>query len=311
MTLICYREQNFKGETRKLIDHAVGILEEYQAQGFVMTLRQLYYQFVSRDIIPNTLQSYKRLGDVLNNARMAGELSWDMLEDRTRNVHEWQHETGPKEALERIRAGYFIDRWDNQPRRVMVLVEKDALAGVIERPCAQWDLPFLSCRGYLSQSEAWRLGRQCLEWRERGQEPFLLDLRDHDPSGVDMTRDLRDRLEIFSNPDPENGWNVAHDLHEPIEVVRLALNMDQVRHYRPPPNPAKMTDARAEDYVSKFGRQSWELDALSPTVIADLITDAVQAVLDPDAWEESDKRLKAERAKLDAFIATLEADPEP
>lgn len=290
--LICYRSQTFSARTADVIEQAKSILAEYEAQGFSMTLRQVYYQFVSRDLLPNNLQSYKRLGDILNNARMAGELSWETLEDRTRSVQDWAHQDGPLAALQETRRNYFVDRWDNQPCRVIVLVEKDALVGVIQPVCGQLDIPYLACRGYLSQSEAWRLGRRMMDWSDAGQHPVVLHLGDHDPSGIDMTRDLAERLSLFAELN--------------LEVRRLALNFDQVRRYRPPPNPAKMTDARADAYVSRFGGSSWELDALSPTVIADLIRREVDAIRDDELWAESAERQDAERAVLADFISTLE-----
>lgn len=310
---LTYRPKTFNAEHTRIIEQARSILAEYEAAGFSMTLRQVYYQFVSRDLLPNTLQSYKRLGDILNDARMAGELSWESMEDRTRNVHEWHHETSPKDALKRMRRAYFVDRWENQPTRVMVLIEKDALAGVVQPVCGELDISYLACRGYLSQSEAWRLGRRIMQWREEGQDVVILHLGDHDPSGIDMTRDNRDRLSLFAT-DPEAfdyGDVVDPDYYGThVEVRRLALNFDQVRRYRPPPNPAKTTDARAADYIKRFGTSSWELDALSPTVIADLIRDEVDSIRDDDLWEESGRRQAAEQATLDAFIASLGDDEE-
>lgn len=289
---IAYRDQKFSHPVLETIHAAQEIVNEYADQGFSLTLRQLYYQFVARDLIPNNLRSYKRLGDVINNARMAGLISWEAIEDRTRNVNNWQHRESPREALQAARSGYFIDRWDNQPFRPEVWIEKDALVGVIERVCGQFDTPFFACRGYTSQSEQWRAGQRFAETIERGQIPIVLHLGDHDPSGVDMTRDNADRLAIFAG--------------EPVEVRRLALNFDQVERYRPPPNPAKFTDSRANAYMRAFGRHCWELDALEPAVIVALIRAELEGLIDPEAWDESAAREAAERAVLDRFIDQLD-----
>lgn len=48
-----------------------------------------------------------------------------------------------------------------------------------------------------------------------------------------------------------------------------------------------MSDARAADYVARYGDSSWELDALDPVVLRDLIRDAVDQVRDEDAWEDA------------------------
>lgn len=84
-----------------------------------------------------------------------------------------------------------------------------------------------------------------------------------------MSRDIEDRLSLFGAE---------------ITFKRVALNMDQVRHYNPPPNPAKETDARFRDYEEKFGDESWELDALDPKVLSDLVRDNVLRLRDDDAW---------------------------
>lgn len=117
-----------------------------------------------------------------------------------------------------------------------------------------------------------------------GQLPIVFHLGDHDPSGIDMTRDIEDRLALFAD--------------HVIEVRRLALNRDQIDLYKPPPNPAKVTDSRSDGYIAEHGHDSWELDALSPTVLADLITDAVTGVRDELAWSAAAKREASERTLL-------------
>jgi len=150
---------------------------------------------------------------------------------------------------------FRIDKWATQPRRIEVWIEKDALVGVIEGVCTELDVPYFSCRGYTSQSEMW-VGAQRLaaHWRKAKQNPLILHFGDHDPSGIDMTRDIQARLQEFSF------GTAGH----PLELRRLALNMDQVELYGPPPNPAKLTDSRCEAYMEEHGNESWELDALEP-----------------------------------------------
>ena len=104
-----------------------------------------------------------------------------------------------------------------------------------------------------------------------------------------MTRDITDRLSEFSGGE--------------IEVKRLALNMPQVEQYNPPPNPAKITDSRAEKYIEEFGAESWELDALEPAVIAQLIRDAVVEVRDQDQWDEAVEKEEEQRSQLQKVSA--------
>lgn len=260
--------KNFRAGSLVMIDQANDIIREYAAQGYSLTLRQLYYQFVARDLISNTIKSYNKLGNIINDARLAGLVDWLAIEDRTRNVNDAPRWDNPAEAVSAVLQQYRIDVWANQPRRVEVWIEKNALTGVIHRTCRELDVPYFACIGYVSQSEAWRAYR-----RSETHPLTILHLGDHDPSGIDMTRDNEDRLaQVFGGD---------------VEVRRIALNMDQVDQYDPPPNPAKMTDSRFSDYAANYGTSSWELDALEPSVINSLITSHVEDLRDDEAYGEA------------------------
>jgi len=291
MPLIQYINKNFSGKSQGLIVKASEIIEEYRDQGFSLTLRQLYYQFVARDLVENTQRSYKRLGDVLNNARLAGYIDWNAIVDRTRNLKAVPHWPGPAEMVETCVEQFAIDKWEEQPCRVEVWIEKDALVGVIERVCKENDVPYFSCRGYNSQSEMWRASQRLKKYYEDdGQDPIILHLGDHDPSGKDMTRDTDDRLYLFTGP------SEADD--SMVKVKRIALNMDQIELYGPPPNPAKVTDSRARSYIEKYGHESWELDALEPSVMEELIQGEIDAVRDSQKWDEAVEEEEAQRGSL-------------
>lgn len=272
------------------IRRAEAICAEYAAQGFDLTLRQLYYQFVSRDWIPNTVQSYKRLGSIINKARMAGLLDWHYIVDRTRGLASNGHWDSPADIMRGAAQGYAIDKWADQPRRVEVWVEKEALAGIVGQVASELDVAYFSCRGYVSQSELWRAGRRLGRYLDSGQAVTVLHLGDHDPSGIDMTRDIRERLELFIGEDLGGFYLFDEDaLNEPdglpnLEVRRIALNFDQVRRYNPPPNPAKETDSRSGSYKRMYGSQSWELDALDPSTLADLIRTHVEGIRDEERY---------------------------
>lgn len=282
---ITYVEKNLRGGSMELVEHANSIIEEYAKQGFDLTLRQLYYQFVSRNLLANTEKNYKRLGCVIADARLAGLIDWDAITDRTRYVRDLSHWDSPQSIVETCSQQFRYAKWEDQPYYVEVWIEKDALIGVIEGVCQELDVPFLACRGYASASEVWGAGHRRFRPRRRaGKNCLVLYLGDHDPSGIDMSRDVRDRLEMFCGG--------------PVEVNRLALNADQVEQYNPPENPTKMTDSRAEDYVARFGEHCWELDALEPAVIAALIRVAVNDIRDDDLWEEAVEREQEARRKL-------------
>lgn len=281
---ICYKETKFRAESLRLIERVNGIIAEYQDKGYSLTLRQVYYQLVARDVIQNNERSYKNLGNLISDARMAGLIDWSAIEDRTRNIRGNTHWDNPAQIIRATIHSLRYDKWEGQDYYVEVWVEKDALVGVVGQTCATLDVNYFSCRGYVSQSEMWAAAQRLLD-KSRHSQPVILHLGDHDPSGIDMSRDIVDRLDLFGV--------------SPI-FKRIALNMDQIEEYGPPPNPTKITDSRATGYIDKFGYECWELDALQPEVIDKLIRKHVYEYRDIDAVEEVVRREEADRAVLRA-----------
>lgn len=302
-----FKKKNFSAEAMEIVTLCCRIIDEYQEQGYTLSLRQLYYQLVSANAVSNTEASYKKIGDIITDARMAGLCDWDMIEDRNRSTITPPHWDSPADIIDSAAKSYRIAKWDTQPCYCEVMVEKQALEGVLEPVCRELDVPFTSNKGYSSVTLMHDAGQRMMEqFRKRVVARGLMPpafrgkrhiyftsevltkdkhhlveeymplrltkkavkagwprikvfyLGDHDPSGIDMTRDVADRLRLFSD-------------FTPIEVERLALNMDQIDELNPPENPAKMTDSRAKDYVEKFGQSSWELDAVKPDALATLV----------------------------------------
>jgi hypothetical protein len=290
MSVEAFVDRRFSAKSIALIAQANDIIREYVAAGFTLTLRQLYYQFVARGLLENKQTNYDNLGSVIADARNAGLIDWDAIEDRTRFLRGHQTYKDPTQAIEHLAKRYRIDMWQGQRRRVEVWIEKDALLGVVEPICQKYDVNYFACRGYASQSELYAAGKRMLwRWRESDQQTLVLHLGDHDPSGIDMTRDNEERLRLYSG------------LH--IEVRRIALNYDQVQQYTPPPNPAKLTDSRAGAYVQLHGYESWELDALEPRVIADLIEQDILGEIEPQPWGEREELFQEGLAKLQKAAA--------
>lgn len=284
MPKIRYIDKRFnRGHTNTIL-RANQILEEYVAQGFVLTLRQLFYQFVARGFIKNATKSYKRLGGIIGDARLAGRIDWEHIEDRSRSIKAMQHFDGPQDALNKLVDWYHLDMWNNQKYRPEVWIEKDALTGVIRGVCQENDVPYFSCRGYTSLSEMWRASMRLRSYMRQGYTPYIIHMGDHDPSGIDMSRDIVDRLRDTFLSD--------------CTFTRVALNMDQVEEYNPPPNPAKVTDSRYKAYVAEYGDESWELDALEPTKFRELIELELGLIRDQEVWDKTVKECDKVRTRL-------------
>lgn len=284
-----YISKRFSARSENLINLSNEIIEEYAKQGYDLTLRQLYYQLVSRDYIVNDQKQYARLSKVISDARLAGQIDWYAIVDRTRNLRKNSHWSSPKSILDAVASQYRIDKWQNQKYRVECWIEKDALIGVISGICNRLDVPYFACRGYNSQSEMWRAGQRFEYYIADNQIPVILHLGDHDPSGMDMSRDIEERVNMFVN-------------QQEFRFKRLALNYNQVKQYSPPPNPTKLSDSRSSGYIEEFGESSWELDALSPKVISDLIEENVLDYRDGNLWMTMIEKEENERSILQGLI---------
>lgn len=283
-----YKHVDFRADTIDLIATMNTICDDYMAQGFVLTVRQLYYQLVARAIIPNTERSYKRVTGVANDARMAGLMDWAAIEDRTRSFITRGRWGSGNEILANVAKQFHMDMWEDQEHRVFVIVEKEALAGVLEGVCRKFDMPLLAARGYPSGTVLREFANTALVGAYRGnQHPVILHLGDHDPSGIDMSRDLAERLELFS------------DNQGSVEFHRIALNMPQIQEQKPPPNPAKTTDSRFDSYERLYGDESWELDALSPNYLAKLVERHARKFIDNKKWAARIEEIADVKARLE------------
>jgi len=301
---IKYIDRNFAASSLSLIEHANTIIAEYAGQGYKLTLRQLYYQFVARDLIANKTREYKRLGSVINDARLAGLIDWEAIEDRGRNLRGPATWSSPASIIETCSYQFKLDLWADQEYVPEVWIEKEALVSVAEAACRDTRVSSFACKGYVSQSEMWNAGdRRFGLYAKANQTPVIIHLGDHDPSGIDMTRDIADRASMFFG--------------ERVDVRRVALNMDQVDEYGPPPNPAKVTDSRFATYAQAHGTESWELDALNPDVLVRIIKAEIEKFIDRDKWAVLDALEKKHRRTItrisenfDTIAADLNGDDE-
>ena len=278
-----------RGDSLALVETCNAIIGEYTAAGYILTLRQLYYQLVSRDVIANKQSEYKRVGSIVNDARLAGLIDWDALEDRTRNVRSISHWDSPEQIISAVASQYAIDKWEDQTVRPEVWIEKDALVGVIERICNELDVAYFSCRGYTSQSEMWGAAQRFIRNAKDGQSTHVIHLGDHDPSGIDMSRDIEERIRMFMR---------HHGVAASLQFTRIALNRDQIDQYDPPPNPAKSTDSRFQGYLNEHGDESWELDALEPQVLSDLVRAKVKSLRDERRYVRKLQHENDEKSQL-------------
>lgn len=278
--------RNFRKETLVLLGQILKVVDSYQEQGYKLTLRQLYYQLVVQNIFANLQKNYAKLSDLLGEARMTGLCDWTVIEDRIR-VPKFPNEWDDiNDAMNTLIAVYRRKRWNDQENYVEVWVEKDALSGVLEPITREFHVHLLVNRGYSSISAMHDSALRFREAEQEGKTCHLLYLGDHDPSGEDMVRDIDNRLAEFRTT---------------VEVKKIALTRMQVDTYNLPPNPAKMTDPRANKYVAEHGDESWEVDALPPNILNPLLTDALEELVNRELYDGQIELENKDKEEMESF----------
>lgn len=278
--------RNFREETKALLDQILKVVDNYQGQGYKLTLRQLYYQLVVKNIFANEQKNYAKLSDLLGEARMCGLCDWDVIEDRIR-VPRFPNEWNDiNDAMNTLIAVYRRHRWNDQENYAEVWVEKDALSGVLEPITREYHVHLLVNRGYSSISAMHDSSIRFRLAQQDGKSCHLLYFGDHDPSGEDMVRDIEHRLREFRGL---------------VETEKIALTREQIEEYSLPSNPAKTTDPRARGYIEEHGDQSWELDALPPATLNELLTNALENLVDRELYEAQIALEDKDKERMETF----------
>lgn len=257
MPKIKYIDKEFYKDALLRIEQINNIIEEYLRLGYELTLRQLYYRLVLQGDLPNTDKNYKKLSALVNDARLMGLIDWYAIPNRIRNKRHNSHWNKPRDIISTCSNCYALDKWQNQPYYVEIWVEKDVLIGIVENTASELDVPCFSCRGYTSQSEMWIAAQRFIRKQDK-RKRIIIHLGDHDPSGIDMTRDIKECMQLFGAD---------------VKVKRVALTMEQIKEFSLPPNPEKLNE-------------SWELDALDPPYLAQLIRNEISELIDEKKWDK-------------------------
>jgi len=258
-----------------ILEHAATLTRSYDT---AVTLRQLFYRLVAAELLPNTSSAYKQLSSRTAEARRVG--AFPALVDRTRSIHREATFEDPKSAREWLERVYRRDRTERQDASIYLGVEKNGIVAQLESWFGELGLPILALGGYSSQSY---VAEVVEDVEAEGREAVLIYAGDFDPSGEDIQRDFLERTSCFD------------------QVVRVALDAEQVIEYELPPQPGKTTDARAASFVERHGRLiQVELDALAPDVLRRLYQEAIDRFWDVSKYEAA---LDLERQDLEELRA--------
>lgn len=285
------------GNQKELIDAILDIINYYEEQDIKLTNRQLYYQLVGKSLIPNAMEIYKKICTILTDARYSGLIDWDSIIDKGRVPTKPLEFNNIKERVELAIYNYRLPRWKDQENYVELYCEKEAGETVLSPIAHKYHIYFGANKGYSGAAAMYELSQRLKEQLQKGKRITLLYFGDHDPSGLDMVRDIRERTIEFL----QDIRNIANR----FQIVPLALNMEQIRQYQCPPNPAKISDPRAKWYIERHGNKSWELDAIDPKELQNIADKGVRDFLDIKKYNDWIKQEEKEKKILINFVNTL------
>jgi hypothetical protein len=272
-----------QAKTQQRLDVAKQVLTAHHP----MTVRQVYYQLVSRQVVENSRGMYQAVSDLLVNARKDGSIPWEWIEDRLRRplvVPMWDSLANFADTAV---SAYRRNVWATQPAYLEVWLEKDALSGIFEDALDTYGVTCNVGRGYDGWSSIHNAGER---YQEEPNVVTVLYFGDFDPSGEDMVRSLQERLSFF--------WDA-------VEIVKCALSMGDIDQYQLPPDFTKTTDTRRAAFVEKYGDVAVELDALPVDVLVARLISEVEARMDLDALAAVHDAEEEDRARLREILENL------
>jgi hypothetical protein len=282
---------------REVVEASLEVFKQYDT---ALTLRQLYYRLVSKHLFPNTVNSYKRLSRIMVKARETGDVPKNCLEDRSRRVlgrgdaGYISAEEFIKHKLESLKDSwekFTMPRWEDQPCNILISLEKEALSRLVSRVANQYSIRTFPTRGYPSFTYVQRMASY-IRNRLKGKPTLVLYFGDFDPSGVDIERDLTERLLKYGAGD--------------FKIRRVALTRDQIILYTLPPMPVKKSDARTPSFIATYGDEAVELDALDPNVLKQMVAQSIEEYMDIDAWIRREKEIEKLKQWIRAKLENME-----
>lgn len=321
----------------------VEVVEYYEEIGINLTNRQLYYQLVGKDLIPNAQEVYKKICKIITDLRYAGIVDWETIEDKAREPKRKAQWNSIADIVESAVKQFRLPRWKDQETYIEMYCEKEAGINVLNPICEKYHIYFGFNKGYSSAAALYDLAKRLSVQIDNGKKVKLLYFGDHDPSGLDMVRDIKERVGEFldggvmdndalinlENEFYENEvQNESGDYHlyqyeeewKPLfmeewlpeqitdrefKIIPVSLTMDQIKQFNPPPNPAKITDPRASWYIKEFGKVSWELDAIDAIELRKIAEEEILKHIDIDLYEEVKSNENLMKSKLRKFAIKL------
>lgn len=267
---------SFHAKSDRVISRALSLWREvYEPAGIVPTVRQYFYALAVEELVPKNQQGYDKVQRLLAAAREKGAFPWEAVYDALRQIRRPNVWNGLADFFETVYDAYRLDKWQFQPRRVEVWIEKDAVRGTVERVTDGLQVPLLCDRGYLSVSAKKEASRRIL----RGKMTILY-IGDFDPSGINMLEEAEE-------------W-VRADGAGDLIVERIAIDEKDYQEPKVPHLPVNRKDARATEFIERYGDEVVEVEALPPKVLQERLRSSLHRHMDLKAWKKANEREKRE-----------------
>ena len=271
----------------QLLEQVKEIIGEYN---FPLTLRQIYYQLVAKQIIPNQQKYYMKLSRLCVIGRDEGILSEDAFADRLRQVDKPSSWLDLSDFLKTVKESYRKDKWQDQDAYIEIWTEKDALRSVLTQITHPYDVSLLVVRGQVSRTAIYESYERFDEKLNEDKDCYLYYAGDFDPSGLSIYHSLVDRLKKYG---------AASD-H--INFKRIALTPEQIDKYKLPSDPGKQTDPNYKRFVLEYGDRVVELDSLPPAVLRSIVKDCITQHINNGVLIQAQKTELKERSRLQEFL---------
>jgi hypothetical protein len=263
--------------TIKLIEAMYKIAEEAKP----ITGRGIGYKLFAASLTDSMADcEMNRVYRALKLAREDRTIPWEWIVDETRElelISTW--ENGAQFA-----SNYFYrrDLWQTQPKRVEVWCEKGTIRGVLWPVLAKLGVGLRVMHGFTSATSVWEA---CNLGNDR--RPLVaLYIGDWDPSGLCMSEtDLPKRIKEYGG--------------DHIEFRRIALTVDQTGPLPSFSVETKKGDKRYKWFKANYGDKCWELDAMDPRQLRDLVEDEINALIDRPLWEQQEALQAREKQSIE------------
>ena len=267
----------------RLLERVQEIIKSYD---FALTLRQIYYQLVAKQIIPNQQSYYMKLSRLCVIGRDEGILPEDAFADRLRQIDKPDSYLDLDDFMDTVKDAYRKDKWQNQAAYIEIWTEKDALRSVLTEITYSYDVNLMIVRGQVSRTAIYESYERFAKKIDEGKDCFLYYAGDFDPSGLSIYSSLVKRIRKHGNTGKY------------ITFERVALTPAQIEEYNLPSDPAKRKDPNYKRFIDEYGDGVVELDSLPPDVLRNLIKECIEGRLDRGLFEQAQKIEFKEQAIL-------------